>query len=113
MLIYSSRRRSAKLHCTYLFFRLQLVLDLGAEDGQQNAATQWQSEDFRVHEIFDALHLPLRESTRGNFRDNLDNEIAVGIENFVILAVPNGKVTFPTSCPISPQIKTHLNFNGS
>jgi hypothetical protein len=66
-----------KASWTYLFFRLELVLDLGAEDGQQNAATQWQSEDFRVDEILDALHLPLSESTGGNFCDNLDDEIAV------------------------------------
>jgi hypothetical protein len=85
---------------THLFFRLKLVPDLDAEDRQQNTATQWQSEDFRVDKILNALHLPLRQTTRGNFRDNLDDKITVGKT---------------ISHDIRRRLRklTHLSFNGS
>jgi hypothetical protein len=72
-------RSAEKAACTHLFFRLELVLDLRAEDGKEDATAERQAENLRVDEVFDALHLPLGEAAGGDFRDDFHDEIAVEV----------------------------------
>lgn len=63
-------------HPTHLIIGVQLVLDLLAEDGQQNRPALAHVKQARVDQILDALALRLYEATGRNALDHLDDKFA-------------------------------------
>lgn len=94
---------------THLFLGLELALDLITKHRQEDAATQWQTEYFRVDNVFDTDHLPLRQSTTWNFRNNFNDEVTVG----EIQHRKNNAIVLPKKKLIShsPQFQRIINFH--